>query len=73
MMKIEMSKIFEKVGDTIISVLTAMVFLLLIFLALYAGYSLRHEDNRTIEEQHQDLMLDGDYIYCPYCGKKLEK
>ena len=27
----------------------------------------------TIESQHQALIDEHDYVYCPYCGEKLEE
>lgn len=75
MTKTEIFEKTEKIGSVLVNVLTLIVFLFLIFSAVYIGYTLSHEKqkNQTVEEWHKDLVLDGDYVYCPYCGEKLKE
>lgn len=33
---------------------------------------MEYRESPTVAEQHESIMLDHDWLYCPYCGEKLE-
>jgi uncharacterized protein YneF (UPF0154 family) len=33
---------------------------------------MEYRESPTVAEQHESIMLDHEWLYCPYCGEKLE-
>ena len=50
-----------------------MAMTLFIFLGFVVGDAYRFHHPKTVDNQHEKLMLEGEYKYCPYCGEKLER
>lgn len=50
-----------------------LVLVLFIGVGFMAGqvYELHHTTD--INKQHEELVLENNYNYCPYCGEKLNK
>lgn len=51
---------------------------LIIFVAVLAiafgfacgsAYELHH--SKSIDKQHEEIILENNYIYCPYCGERI--
>ncbi len=71
------TKTLEKIGN--------FVYWLLCFLVIgmvgvgigvavtLASLELDYRANPTVAEQHESIMLDHEWLYCPYCGEKLER
>ena len=70
-------KTLEKIGNfvywLILVLLIGMIGVGIGVTITFTALELDYRANHTIAEQHESLMLDGDYIYCPYCGEKLEE
>ena len=49
--------------------------LIILFIAfgwiMGSTYELHH--GKTIAKQHEELVVENNFNYCPYCGEKLEK
>ena len=42
--------------------------------AVISGIISRHirkAETVTVAEQHENIMLDHEWLYCPYCGEKI--
>lgn len=46
---------------------------LLIGVGFVIGDTYRLHHQKTVDTQHEELMLEGEYKYCPYCGEELER
>ena len=76
-MKTKTLEILNKIGNFVYRL---MLVLLIGMIGVGIGVAvtlteleLDYRENPTVDEQHESIMLDKDYIYCPYCGEKLER
>lgn len=55
--------------------LITIIVIFAIIVSLYVGFiaGSTYELNHTtdINKQHEELVLEGTYNYCPYCGEQL--
>lgn len=63
----------EKKGrlENLATIIEIFVIIVSLFVGFIAGST--YEFNRTtdINKQHEELVLEGTYNYCPYCGEQL--
>ncbi len=50
-----------------------MAMTLFIFFGFVVGETYNRHHSKSIDTQHEELMLKGEYKYCPYCGEELER
>ena len=62
----------EKEAKEFILSLIVCVFLLIGF-GFVVGDAYRFNHPKSVDAQHEELMLKGEYKYCPYCGEELER
>lgn len=62
----------EKEAKEFILSLIVCVFLLIGF-GFVVGEIYRFNHPKSIDSQHEEIMLEGEYKYCPYCGEELER
>lgn len=64
----------KKVKELIEICGTVLLFVfVLLALGFMCGDSYRLHHPQTIDSQHEEIMLEGEYKYCPYCGEELER
>ena len=50
-----------------------MAMILFIFLGFVVGETYNRHHSKSIDTQHEELMLEGEYKYCPYCGASFKE
>lgn len=67
----------EAVTCCIQAIVIGLVFSIAISVgAIFMGIVARNVNKTeitTVESQHQKLIDSHDYLYCPYCGQRLER
>lgn len=64
----------KKVKESIEIYGTVLLFVfVLLALGFMCGDSYRLHHPKSVDNQHEELMLKGEYNYCPYCGEKLKR
>ena len=74
--KVILLKKIKKILDVLIEVLVyildiTMLILVPFLLLLFYGYT--HPTQEVAVTQHQELVNNESYIYCPYCGQQLKR
>jgi len=68
---------WEKIGQIVRWIIYALFFTFLGLMfgvtALTVQMEKYYRESPTIDEQHQSIMLDHEWLYCPYCGERIRE